>query len=216
MAQYKNTNCPSCGAPNEVNRFAAMAICAYCGAGYYFRDEAVLAMGEMAIMAEYDTPLYVGASGRLRKKRFYIDGRVRYRYERGFWDEWYFVFDDGSNAWICEDELEFSLEKDFEKPTNIPSFESLSPGSPLRLGDLSFAVNEKDTAYFEGAEGSLPFVLSKDRQFPFVDASNEESTATIEYSEEGPEIFIGEWVDQEEIQLDHPKPETDDTEWSDA
>ncbi|MEL6548313.1 MAG: DUF4178 domain-containing protein, partial [Myxococcota bacterium] len=69
----------------------------------------------MATLVESDGPLYVGVTGRITAlngsvQDFRVEGRVRYRYEQGFWDEWYL---DGSKGafWIGEDGGKFTLTR---------------------------------------------------------------------------------------------------------
>ncbi len=218
MVNYKKVSCPNCGALIEdIDRFAAMAVCEYCGGAMVWQDDAVLAMGDMAILVEYPTPLYLHATGQVRGKRFEVAGRVRYRYAKGFWDEWYLAFEDGSYGWIAEDEYEFSFERAVRGPVQIPAYSQVSPGGQLVVEGKFVIVDEKDVAYLEGAEGSLPWVLTKDRQFPYVEASQGDYMVTIEYTEGAPEVFVGEWVDVGEIKLDYPKDDQEDgSGWSDA
>ena len=218
MDIYKNTSCPSCGAPaDDVDRFAAMAVCEYCGGAFYFKDEAVLAMGKMAIMVEYPTPFYIHATGSFRKKEFQIIGRLRYRYAKGFWDEWYLRFDDDTYKWFVEDEMEFSMEEEVKTPENLPAFDMLYPGCPLIIDKHNLQVDELDVAKLEGAEGSIPFVITKDTMFQYADASQDEYTVTIEYAEDGPEIYQGIWIDKDELKLDYPKDEMEENSgWADA
>lgn len=217
MTCYRNLNCPACGAPAEnVDRFAAMAVCEYCGGAFCFRDDAVEAMGRMAIMVDYPTPLYVGATGSIRGRRFAVAGRLRYRYARGFWDEWYLRWDDGADGWLCEDERELSLEEAVPAPGPVPPRGSLRPGQGLTLAGALTTVDEVDTAHLEGAEGWLPFVLTADTAFPYVDASQGDVNLTIEYAAAGPEVFRGHPVDEAELVLDHPREDGGGGEWSDA
>lgn len=187
--------------------FAAMAVCEYCGAGFITDKDRVMAMGEMAILVEYPTPFYIHATGRFRGKRFEIAGRLRYRYSRGFWDEWYLRYEDETGAWLVEDEGETSFEKAIKRDSALPKWDAVEPGHQLTLGGTAASVDEKDVARLEGAEGQLPFPITKDREFPYVDASGGEETFTIEYGVDGPEVFQGIWVDAEEFVLDEPKPD---------
>jgi Domain of unknown function (DUF4178) len=213
---YKSAACPSCGGwIDKIDRFAAMAVCDYCGGAFYFDDEAVLSMGEMAILTEYPTPFYIGATGKIRKKNFEVVGRVRYRYHSGFWDEWYLKYTDESYGWIADDEMEFSFEHAINNPGIIPPHDQISPGQTLVIADKALIVDERDVAILEGAEGSLPWVLTKDTEFPFVELSQGDDMVTIEYGEDGIEVFAGEFVDADEIKIDFPK-EDNSGGWSEA
>jgi len=214
----KKVNCPACGAPAEnVNRFAAMAVCEYCGAGFNFDDDTINAMGKMAIMVESSSPLYLGATGTIKERRFTIAGRLRYRYPDGFWDEWCLNFEDSqAPGWLSESEGEFSLRKEVEKADNIPAFNNINTGDHFIINQNRVSVDEKNNASLEGAEGSIPFVISKDTTFKYIEASAGEITITIEYAEDGPEVYIGQWVDESDIILDNPREEYDEDGWFDA
>lgn len=210
MADYRTFNCPSCGAKAEVNRVIAMGTCEYCRGAFYFKDEAVTAYGEMNVLAEPDSVLYVGATGRLKGRRFNVMGRVRYRYEEGLWDEWYLQDETFQPLWIGEDEGELSLEVPVEIKAGVPAYEEVEPGLMLNLtcGDgtvLSVSVDEMDTAVLEGIEGHLPQTLLAERQFPYVDASQGELTVTLEYGDDGADVYRGEWIGPDDLELDQPR-----------
>jgi hypothetical protein len=212
----KNVKCPSCGAPVDVDRSAAMAVCDYCESAFYFKDEAVELRGKVGTLVETSSPLYVGATGTFRSQGFRVMGRIQYRCEGSIWEEWFLRTEPGAELWICEDELEFSLETPVENPGPIPGFEAIRPGELLQVAGEALGVDEKDVASLESVEGSLPFPLDIDRQFPYVDASGGETTVTVEYSADGPEVFRGTWIDPSEIELDNPKPDEEMADWSDA
>ncbi|MFW5857106.1 MAG: DUF4178 domain-containing protein [Planctomycetota bacterium] len=216
MPQYRKINCPSCGAPGDVDRFAAMAVCEYCSTAFYFEDDAVRERGKMGVLAETPSPLYVGATGTLQNRGFGVVGHVRYRYSDGFWDEWYLRFEDNEGAWIGEDEMEFSLEEPIADPGAVPPFDAIEPGQPLQVGGVEVYVDEKEVATLEGAEGSLPFPMEADRTFRYFDASQGDDTVTVEYTEDGVEAFRGVWIDLDELELDMPNPEDGTGEMWDA
>ena len=216
-SSYKNVNCPSCGAPvEEIDRFAAMAVCEYCGSGFHFDEDAIKAMGKMAIMVEYPTPLYTGARGSFNGKRFTVVGRLRYRFERGFWDEWFLRADSGEEIWLAEESGDFYFQEELSDTTSVPPRESLKPGSRLNIAGSSVTVDEMDEAQLEGVEGALPYVVSMDRHFPYVNASQGDINVTIEYTSQGPLVYKGSWVDQGDIVLDEPKEDEEVDEWFDA
>jgi len=216
MAKLKNVKCPSCGAPADVDRSAAMAVCDYCGSAFYFKDEAVELKGKAGVLVETSSPLYVGATGTLRGRGFRVMGRIQYRCEGSIWEEWFLRTDDDAELWISEDEMEFCLERPVENPGPIPPFDQVRPGDVLQVAGTAVSVDEKDVASLESVEGSLPFPLELDRQFPYLDASGPNETLTIEYVADGVEVHRGVWMDASDIVLDNPRPEADADDWADA
>ena len=97
----------------------------------------------------------VGGSGRIHDHRFRVLGRVRYGYEMGYWDEWYLALDDGSTAWVSEDERELTLERLKTDQTPNISYAETQPGDNLRLGKKTLQVAEKGVARCEGSEGQF-------------------------------------------------------------
>jgi hypothetical protein len=216
MAKLKNVQCPSCGAPVNVDRSAAMAVCDYCESAMYFKDEAVELRGKVGMLVETSSPLYVGATGKIRDRGFRVMGRIQYRCEDSIWEEWFLRTDEDAELWISEDEMEFCLEQPMENPGQIPPFDRIRPGGVLRVAGATVSVDEKDVASLESVEGSLPFALDLDREFPYVDASGPEETLTIEYVADGVEVHRGTWMDPSDIELDNPRPAPQGDEWADA
>jgi len=212
----KNVKCPSCGAPADVDRLAAMAVCDYCESAFYFKDELVELRGKVGMLVDTSSPLYVGATGTFRGKDFRVMGRIQYRCEGSVWEEWFLRSEHDDEIWISEDEMEFCLETPVEHPGPIPAFDEISPGGLLQVAGEALSVDEKDVASLESVEGSLPFPLDIDRQFPYLDASSEATTVTVEYSADGPEVFRGTWIDASELELDNPRPDGEMADWADA
>lgn len=221
MGAYKTMNCPSCGAQAEINRSIAMGVCEYCRGAFYFKDEAILAYGEMNVLAEPDSVLYVGASGSFKGKRFNVLGRVRYRYGEGLWDEWYLQDETFEPMWITEADGELSLQVEVDVTTPPPPVDQIAPGMELNLPCedgviLSVSVDEIDTAVLEGIEGHLPETLLAERTFPYVDASQGDLTLTLEYDEAGADVYRGEWIDPELLELDNSDGDWGGGGWDDA
>jgi predicted RNA-binding Zn-ribbon protein involved in translation (DUF1610 family) len=200
-------NCPSCAAEISADaRYALLSVCPYCDSAIVLDEDVARIAGKMSALAAPRGPLSVGARGSVAGKGFVVLGRVRYGYERGFWDEWYLRLDEGSGAgntvWISEDGDDFALEMldrelDFEQ-----SFESIQPGDRIQLRDKSWHVDEIGVADCEGGEGQLPFVVEQGEKVPFVELSGGGRFATIEFEEEGTRIFFGRRIDPRRIEID--------------
>jgi hypothetical protein len=216
VPEYRNVNCPACGGPAEVDRFAAMGSCPYCGGLFYFQDQAVLAMGHKAILADTGGMLELGRTGTWQGKPFAVVGRVRYRYAAGLWDEWFCRLDSGEGIWLSEDEHDFQLELPVEPGGDLPPWDALGPFSELTIDGQRTTVDEVGEAWLEGVSGSLPEVIAADRHFRFADASGPGGVFTIEYGDDGSaEVFRGQHVQPGELGLTVGRSDewTGDAEW---
>lgn len=196
--------CPSCGASHDIkNPGIMMYTCEFCGNAIALDDERVSLAGKQSVLPEGFSRLYRGATGSLMKKRFEVMGRVRYSFGRGFWDEWYLEFDDGTTGWLSEDNQELCLEEE-AKNAVVALFESYHLSSRIKIGDREFVVEETGMAECLGAEGDLPFAILPGEKFPYVDASSPDGRDSlgIEYDDAKPTVYIGHWLRYASLQMD--------------
>lgn len=196
-------SCPTCGAPLPAgNPGVVMAVCEYCGGVSYWNEQGAQDSGKKSMLGQGFTRLYRDATGSLRGRRFRVEGRVRYSFGRGFWDEWYITFDDGSSAWVTEDDHELSLQTAYDG--SQVQTEGLQPGGALQVGGQQYVVMEMGEASCLGIEGQLPKAVLPDESYRYIDASSPDGRYAlgIELDEEPPTLFIGEWLAHEEVQLD--------------
>jgi hypothetical protein len=175
-----------------------MFVCVYCASPVYWDAEQVRSAGTRAALTEGFTRLYREATGSVRGKRFEALGRARYAFDRGFWDEWYLRFDDGTTAWLTEDNHELCLER------RLPEMPAPDNGFVrCTLGGIAFAIEERGDAACVGAEGELPFVVALGERYRYVDGSSPDGKHSlgIEYGND-PAIFIGDWLGHEDLALD--------------
>jgi len=196
--------CPSCGAGHEIrNPGVIMVVCEYCGNAIYWDKEKIQNAGKQSTLPEGFTRLYRGAAGSLFKKRFVVLGRVRYSFGRGFWDEWFLEFEDGSTGWLSEDNQELCLEAPMQGAA-VGQFESHKIGDKLKIEDKEFVVEEVGLAECIGVEGDLPFHFATGEKYQFVDASSPDGhyTLGIEYDNDPPTVFRGNWLSYASVKLD--------------
>jgi hypothetical protein len=176
-----------------------MFICAYCGVPVYWDVDQVRSAGTKAALTEGFTRLYRDATGSVRGKRFETLGRVRYSFDRGFWDEWYLRFEDGTTAWLTEDNHELCLERGVNE-TPPPDDGRVR----IALGGLEFAVEERGVAECIGAEGELPFLVMLGQRYRYIDGSSPDGKHSlgVEYGDAYGAVFIGDWLGHEELALD--------------
>ncbi len=195
--------CPTCGAPLPArNPGIVMAVCEYCGAVSYWNEQGVSSTGKTSMLSEGFTRLYRGATGTLRGTRFRIEGRVRWGYGVGFWDEWYIVGEDGTRGWLAEDDHELALQTQRQATVDTSG---VALGATIPFEGGSFIVLEMGEAQCLGVEGNLPVPILPDETHSYFDATSPDGRFAlgVEIDDEGEqEVYIGEWLGQDELALD--------------
>ncbi len=199
----KTFNCPSCGAPNTFqSSVSVLAVCAYCRATILRRDLDLENLGRMADLQEDSSPLQLKAEGRYRSVHFSVVGRIQLRYERGLWNEWYLLFDDNRAGWLGEAQGTFAVSFVAAVKEPIPAFDALRPGQAVALGGRRFTVTNVERATCVAGEGELPFVVGGGYPAPVADlAGGGPAFATLDYSEDHPLVFVGEYVEFDDLHL---------------
>jgi hypothetical protein len=193
----RELRCPSCAAPVKfTSAQSLLAVCGYCRATLIRRGLDVEQVGTMAALLEDVTPLRLGAEGVWRGTPFAVVGRLQVRWDGGRWNEWYCAFDDGHGGWLAEaaGELSVSFETTVAEP--LPEWKSLAPGMQVTLGGVAYEVTDVREAEVIGGEGELP--LRVDAGWKTATADLRTTTArfaTLDYSNEPPRLYTGEFVD---------------------
>jgi hypothetical protein len=198
-----NMNCPSCGAPVVFQSPASiLAICEYCSSTLVRQDMDLENVGKMAELQKDGSPLQLRAEGRYQGKHFSVVGRMQLRFEQGFWNEWYLLFDDQHAGWLGESRGTYAVSFAAQVTKPLPSFADLRPGDSVVLQGQSYEVTDKESAFCQAGEGELPFSINAGYDAPVVDLSGEMNRfATLDYSEEPPLVFLGEYVEFEQLHL---------------
>jgi Domain of unknown function (DUF4178) len=180
-----------------------LAVCAYCRATLIRRDLDVEQVGTMAAQLEDTSPLQLGAEGVWRGTHFAIVGRLQVRWERGRWNEWYCVFDDGRGGWLGEAAGEYSVSLATVVPEPLPAWESLKPGASVRLGGVDYEVTDLRQAEVVGGEGELPVRVDAGWKTASADLRTDAARfATLDYADaDGPRLYTGEIVEMTALQL---------------
>ena len=184
-------NCTSCGAPIEVkNRFSKVIVCQYCNTHLKVGDNGLDPAGKHPKLADFPSIFSVGCRGTILGKPFAALGRMRYKYDGGFFDEWFMEYD-GETAWVTEDEGACSLYTDLFEAADIPDIGSLKPGQNITVGDKRIMIKEKGAAVVEGGEGELGFYVEPGSKITYVDGISDGKKVSIEYTDSEIEFFIG-------------------------
>lgn len=196
-------NCTSCGAAIEIkNRFSKVFVCDYCGTHLRVSDSGLDIAGKHPRLADFPSVFSVGTKGTILSKPFTALGRMRYRYQGGYYDEW-FIELDGENAWFTEDEGTYTLYTDLYEAVDIPDIDSIRPGQNIMVGDKKVMVKEKGKAVVEGGEGELFFYVEPGSEVVYLDAVSEGKKVSVEYTGSEVEMFSGRPLLKRDIIVDN-------------
>lgn len=191
--------CPQCGAPLRFGGGQSLAaVCGHCRAAVARKGVEVALIGKIPDLVSTATRLGIGDAGKIDGKAFQIVGRLQIDQGAAAWDEWYLSFADGGDGWLAEARGGLYATRRFGKNPALPPFESLRPGTRVR----HMTVDEVGEARFVSADGELPFQPEVGATYRFADLSGGSGEfATIDYSGQEPELFVGRKLDYGEAGL---------------
>ncbi|MBI4678927.1 MAG: DUF4178 domain-containing protein [Elusimicrobia bacterium] len=197
------TNCPSCGAPVSFkSSVTLLAVCAYCRSLLLRKDLDIEDLGKVAQLMPDGSPVQLGAEGKYKGAPFAVIGRIQMRYPEGFWNEWHLNFIDGKYGWLGEAQGLYALSFKTDPAAPLPEIEKLAVGGEIGLGSETYTVRDKREAEYASGEGELPFRVPFGEKASFADLSGPgQRFATIDYSEEPPLLFLGEYVPFDSLAL---------------
>ena len=196
-------NCPSCGAPVQFRWSSAVqTVCPFCHS-ILVRDDLVLQnVGVVADLPPDPSPICLWTEGVYRGKSFQVLGRILYEWDNGGWNEWHIVFSDGASGWLSDAQLQYAVSFRADPGVPVPPAEEVSPGRHLVFSQVDYEVSTLTLARYKGVEGELPFAYHDKTTMAFADLrSSGRAFATLDFSEKPPLLFLGEWVNFDELQL---------------
>lgn len=199
----QSLSCPACGAPVTVNnRFVKLVVCDFCHQALLFNNGNLDPTGRTATLVDLPSQLYVDASGTIRGRPFRVLGRLRYRYDRGRWDEWFLLLDGKEPAWLEEDEGTFKLLRKVTITDRIPAYASINVGEVVTIQNYAVFVTEKREAEIAGGEGQLSFQVLPGEVVSYIDGVANRQRVAVEYGEDEIELLLGEELEAEELIID--------------
>lgn len=173
-----------------------MAVCEYCHSTLLKDAESVKDIGKMSEVLEDYSPIQINTSGEYQNRRFTVIGRIQLRYEDGFWNEWYVLFDDGSNAWLSDAPGQYVVAIPQGSPSAVPRFEQLRPDTGLTMKGSRFVASDVRTARCVAGEGELPFKVGAGWEARVADFRSGSAFLTLDYSDAAtPQLYMGQSVD---------------------
>jgi hypothetical protein len=193
-------NCPQCGAPIKFAWADAIQVaCPYCQSVLVRNDVSLTRLGNISHVKPDASPIQILTEGTYNNRSFQVVGRLQYGYQRGTWNEWHLVFNDGQSGWLSDAQLEYAVS--FLRTGVALPDRAVRPFT-LSLGHESLEATTETVADYIGMEGELPFVYQNTEQVTFLDFRNSSSRfATVDYSEDPPLLFVGESVLFESLKL---------------
>src|SRR5262245_20023203 len=195
--------CPSCGAPIEFkSAVSILTICESCRSTLVRHDVNLENIGKMAELKLDGSPIQLGVQGRYLDVHFVVIGRIQLRFDQGIWNEWHLLFDDGRSGWLGEAQGTYAVSFLTTPKAALPEFTALKAAEPIELDGQRFQVQNLESARCIAGEGELPFQVGAGYDAPVVDLLGpDDRFATIDYSEEKPLLFIGEYMEFDDLHL---------------
>jgi DNA-directed RNA polymerase subunit RPC12/RpoP len=195
--------CPGCGAPVEFRSAqSAFAVCSYCQSTVVRDGQTLSRIGKMAELFDDHSPLQLMAAGRWQGQPFTLLGRLQYRSGSGPWTEWHAVFDDGSSAFLAEDNGAYVLARPAEVLRPLPQAAQLRVGATTAIDGKRFDVASNEQALLVSAQGELPKLPPLNQGFAMVELrSADGEVLAIDYGSTPPSVTRGRSVLLEELAL---------------
>lgn len=200
--------CPGCGAPVEFRSAQSThAVCAYCQSTVVREGDKLARLGKMAELFDDHSPLRLMASGRHEGRSFTLVGRLQYKYGEGTWSEWIALQDDGSTAWLSEDNGAYVYTRPTSLKREVPQAQQFRLGMQSAInGQPPYVVTSNQRVALISAQGELPRLPRLGDAFDVVELrSDRGEVLSIDYGPTllggTPEVTLGRAVQLEELQL---------------
>ena len=195
--------CPGCGAPVEFRSAQSThAVCSFCQSTVVRDGETLARVGKMAELFDDHSPLQLMASGRWQDKPFTLVGRLQYKSGSGTWTEWNALFNDGSAAWLAEDNGSYVLALPGSAERELTSPEAFRVGATTAIGGKTYQVASNEQAVLISAQGELPKLPPLNQPFTMVELrSGDDEVLSIDFGSHPPAVARGQPVVLDDLHL---------------
>ena len=182
--------CPGCGAPIEFRSAQSThAVCPYCQSTVVRSGETLARVGKMAEVFNDFSPLQLQAAGVFEGRNFTVLGRLQYHYAQGTWTEWSLLLDDGSSAFLSEDNGAYVFTLPATTARELPPADKFRVGASTAINGKTFTVASSETVSLLAAQGELPNLPALGQPFAMVELrSADGEVLSIDY---GPTLAGG-------------------------
>jgi len=196
--------CPSCGAAVTVKNAASLyVVCSYCSTTSVRKDMNLDEIGKAAALIEDGSPVMIHTQGRYKGRNFEVIGRIQLQFDAGFWNEWHLDWG-GKSAWLGETNgiYAFTERAELKEEEKNIKFEDFLLGKYVRLQGKPFYAKDIQDGICVSGEGELPFAFQSAYRAPVIDlVDKENSFATLDFSEEEPILFLGNFCEFKDLEL---------------
>lgn len=177
-----------------------MAVCEFCRAAVIKDAGDVKDVGKMSAALEDFSPIQIGTAGTFGGRNFTVVGRIQLRYERGMWNEWYVLFDDGAASWLGDASGQFTITTVRPATGTLPSFDDIAPGYVYQIGGEKFTASDKRVGECIGGQGELPFRIGEGWRIRVADLRRQSTFCTLDYTDgDVPLVYSGAAVTLPEL-----------------
>jgi hypothetical protein len=196
------SNCPNCGARIVFQWSSSVqTVCQYCKSILVRTDVDLQKVGQVADLPPDNSPIQLHTEGVYGNKSFVVLGRIVYEWEQGGWNEWHITMHDGTSAWLSDAQDEYAISFRAEA-TGLPAAKQLQVGQQFAWNNQRYTLSVITPAHYRGVEGELPFEYWDKDEVTFADfRSPSRQFATLDFSDEQPALYLGEFVEFEDLQL---------------
>ena len=182
-------------------------MCAFCKSTLSRDAETLALIGRQGDLLEDYSPLQIGTAGKVahgnQLHTFSLIGRIQLRFDAGYWNEWYLLFDNGQTAWLSDASGQYVLLQQLQLREPIPTYESLAIGQSVSLVSKPFTVTDKRTSDCIGGQGELPFAASSAWQARTIDCRSGTDFISLDFSDTKAVAYLGKAVAFEDLNLSY-------------
>ena len=176
-------------------------VCTYCNSILVRTHVDLKRVGQVADLPPDSSPIQLNTEGIYANKAFRTIGRILYEYDQGAWNEWHILMNDGTSGWLSDAQDEYAVSFAARLP-NLPPAGKLQVGQQYIWNKQPYTVSVITQAHYRGVEGELPFEFWDKTTVTFADLRTESRRfATLDYSDSDPVLYLGEFVDFDDLQL---------------
>jgi hypothetical protein len=199
--------CPNCGAQITFRWSSAIqTTCEYCKSILVRHDVNLEKVGVVADLPPDISPIQIGTEGVYRDAAFQVIGRIIYSHDVGAWNEWHLMFGNGASGWLSDAQAEYAISFLSQPESPLPPPDQIYRGLEYKQQGVDLWVTTLTQANYEGVEGELPFQYWDKERCNFADLRSRDGRfATIDYTENPPLLFLGEFVEFEALRLTYLK-----------
>ena len=196
------SNCPNCAAKVMFQWSSSVqTVCEYCKSILVRTDLDLKKVGQVADLPPDTSPIQLNTEGIFRNRSFVVIGRILYEYDQGGWNEWHLMMNDGKSAWLSDAQEEYAVSSLACGP-NLPSATQLQVGQQFNWNGDLYSLSVITKAHYRGVQGELPFQYWDKSDVTFVDfRTPSRKFATLDYSDSDPVLYLGEFVEFEDLKL---------------